>query len=344
MNEDLIFSRERQLGLITLNRIKAMNALSLDMIRAMHEQLKLWEQDDSIAAVMIQSASDRAFCAGGDVRWLYERGLAKDPAQLCFFDEEYALNLYIGNYPKPYIALMDGITMGGGVGVSLHGSHSVASENFHFAMPETGIGFFPDIGASHLLSRCPGALGMYLGLSGRRLNAEAALSAGLIKYQIQSDLIPEIIRELSTIQYEHHAAQQISDCLQSFCKGNGKGQDIEYLELINRCFSKPDLRSIFSALENENTPFADQLLSDLHQKAPLSLAVTFEQIHKAQGLSLAECLNMDSILVRHFMAEHDFYEGVRALLVDKDRHPQWKPACFEDIFERDIEQYFKPLD
>lgn len=339
MTDDLIFSQEGQLGLISLNRPKALNALSLEMVMAMRKQLKIWERDDSVAVVMIQSAGGKAFCAGGDVRWLYERGKEKDPSQLQFFDEEYQLNLYIGNYPKPYIALMDGITMGGGVGISLHGSHPVATEHFQFAMPETGIGFFPDIGASHLLAACPGALGVYLGLTGRRLNASQAMSAGLIHCQIHSEQIPELIQKLSSIQFTAHAKEQVSDCL-SVLTQSGQHQAIEQLELINRCFSHTDLSSVFQALSEEQGPFAEQLLAELKQKAPLSLAVTLLQIHRAQGLSLADCLDMDSVLVRHFMAGHDFYEGIRALLVDKDKSPVWQPASIQEVTAPMVEQYF----
>ena len=169
MTDDIVFERKQQIGLITLKRPQALNALTLPMIKALQQQLLQWEGDKSIHAVVIQADVGKAFCAGGDVRWLYESGLAKNPEQMQFFWHEYRLNHTIHQFKKPYIALMNGITMGGGVGISLHGSHPVATENFVFAMPETGIGFFPDIGASYLLARCPGQTGIYLGLTGNNL-------------------------------------------------------------------------------------------------------------------------------------------------------------------------------
>lgn len=169
MTEEVLFSQEGQLGFITLNRPKALNALTLTMIMALQKQLSIWKEDYSIKAVVVQAVPGNAFCAGGDIRWLYNAGRSKDSEQMQFFWHEYRLNHFIHHFGKPYISLLDGITMGGGVGISLHGSHPVASERFVFAMPETGIGFFPDIGASYLLNRCPGFLGVYLGLTGNKL-------------------------------------------------------------------------------------------------------------------------------------------------------------------------------
>ncbi len=341
MNEDILFSRHQSLGIITLNRQGALNALTLPMVKAMQQQLIEWQKDSGIAAVVLQAKPGKAFCAGGDVRWLYEAGLENDPKQMEFFEHEYRLNHYIHHFSKPYISLMDGITMGGGVGVSLHGSFPVASEQFVFAMPETGIGFFPDIGASYLLARCSGGLGMYLGLTGQRLSANDAVFAGLVKYQIRSEMMPEVIPRLAALDLFEHAHERINACFQSMAQETTSDMSFEHKALIDDCFTRTGVNEILEALKQYDNPFADNLYQKLQKKAPLSLKVTFEQIQRARTLSLGECLKMDYVLVRHFMEDHDFYEGVRALLIEKDKTPHWDPADLDNISEAQVIKYFE---
>lgn len=341
MTDDVLFTQEGQLGFITLNRAGALNALTLPMIKRMQEQLIQWKPDDSIKAVVLRATAGNAFCAGGDVRWLYNAGKAGDPEQMQFFWHEYRLNHFIHHFGKPYISLMDGITMGGGVGVSMHGSHPVASERFIFAMPETTIGFFPDIGASHLLTRCSNHLGTYLGLTGNRLGPEDVLTAGLVKQVVSSDQIPLFLNALAEIDLSNDAHRLVDECLDHFAKPESEYSS-QIKPLIAECFSHATIEQIRDALQNADGPWAMGVDNALATKCPLSLKITLAQLQKAKGLSLAQCLKMDFDLVGHFMQGSDFYEGVRALLIDKDKNPKWSPACLEMVSEAMVVNYFEP--
>lgn len=337
--EPVIFSRQGHLGVMTLNRPQALNALNLEMIKAMQQQLLQWQTDSTVHAVVLKGAGDRAFCAGGDVRWLYEAGRNRDPQQLQFFWHEYRLNEFISRFTKPYIVLMDGITMGGGVGISLHGSFAIASERFVFAMPETAIGLFPDIGACYLLARCPGALGMYLGLTGQRLNAKQALAAGLIKYSIPANQFDAFIDLLTNRDLSVEANSQIKASLQSFASFEQNETRLD-LAMINDYFSEASLKHILKKLQSSDSPWAIATLNDLQQKSPISLEITFTRIQQAKCQSLAECLQADYQLIQKVIASPDFYEGIRAALIDKDKQPCWQPASLDAITTADIDQYF----
>ncbi|KTC94514.1 enoyl-CoA hydratase/isomerase family protein [Legionella erythra] len=341
MTADILFSRQRHLGIVTLNRPDALNALTLPMIKAMQHQLLQWQKDNAIHAIVIQAEPGKAFCAGGDVRWLYEAGRKKDPEQMQFFWHEYRLNHFIHQLNKPYIALMDGITMGGGVGVSLHGSHPVASERFVFAMPETGIGFFPDIGASYLLARCPGQAGIYLGLTGNRLNVEEALTMQLVKQHVPSQQFPDLLNALIGADLSNDAYRAVDDCLSRFAARRSNAEIENHLAEIDHCFRYPHVESILDSLLEIDSEWTKNIASKLHEKSPLSLKITLEQIHKAKTLSMAECMKMDYCLVSHFMKDEDFYEGVRALLVDKDKAPKWRPDCLERVTSAKVADYFE---
>jgi enoyl-CoA hydratase len=340
MSDDLLFSVEQHIGLITLNRPQALNALTHAMILALHEQLETWAADDNIHALVIQATAGRAFCAGGDVRGLFEAG-RRDPTEpLSFFRHEYRLNHFIHQLKKPYLAFMDGFTFGGGVGISLHGSHPVASERFLMAMPETSIGFFPDIGASHLLTRCPGAYGMYLALTGQRLDASLAKSFGLVRAVIPSETWPLVLASLIETDLSTQAHERVNTCLMAYAQESASAS--EHAHDIATCFDKPHLEHIFLALKALDNPWAQETLALLSEKSPMSLQVTFMQIKRAQGMSLLECLTQDYSLAYHFMKNSDFYEGVRALLIDKDKSPHWKPAALQSILPKDVAAYFIP--
>lgn len=343
MTQDILFAQQGQIGVVTLNRPSALNALTLAMILSLQKQLSAWKSDPSIHAVVIRAASGNAFCAGGDVRWLYQEGLAQHhEQQMEFFWHEYRLNHFIHHLGKPYIAFMDGVTMGGGVGISLHGSHPIASERFIFAMPETTIGFFPDIGASYLLTRCCDSLGMYLGLTGSRLAAHDAKKAGLIKHIISADLMDNALEALSNEDLSSDAFARVDACLLPYITKDEIQQDSLIHPLIASCFAHAELAAIKNALVDARDPWADKILHILEKKSPLSLHITATQLRRAQGLSLASCLIMDFNLVNHFMRGHDFYEGVRALLIDKDNQPFWNPERWEQISEQQIIDYFEP--
>lgn len=339
MTDEVLFTREGHLGLITLNRPESLNALTLTMITAIQNQLSFWNEDADVHAIIMRAAPGKAFCAGGDVRWLYHFGQGTSDEQLQFFWHEYHLNHFIQQLGKPYIALMDGITLGGGVGISLHGSHPIASERFIFAMPETSIGFFPDIGASHLLTQCPGALGIYLGLTGDKLSAYQALQANLIKGVVCADKMDDFIAGLHNLDLATNATKQVDKYLHTFA--SQEAEPLPQQNLIDSCFANNSIEEIMQALADSKSSWAEQTLKVLSQKSPLSLKITLAQLQKAQGLSLGECLKMDYTLVNHFMNASDFYEGVRALLIDKDKNPQWNPASLELVTQQMVDDYFE---
>jgi len=340
VHDPILFERQNQYGLITLNRQEALNALSLDMIQALKKQLVEWEKEEAVKAVIIRAAEGRVFCAGGDVRWLYQAGKDKNPQLMAFFEQEYHLNKIIHDYSKPYIALMNGLTVGGGVGISLHGSHTVASERFAFAMPETSIGFFPDIGGSYLLSKCPGAVGFYLGLTGNRLSAMESLACGLVNAVVSSDTLDSLLQALLATNLTEKAHQEISQCIAGFAQSGDQHVLPTLQGHVDTVFSLDTVESMVEALACNEDDWSKKTAQILLSKSPTSLKVTHLQLQKARSLSFDDCMAMDARLVRYFMAGHDFYEGVRALLIDKDNKPQWKPESLADIRAEAIAQYF----
>ena len=344
MTQDILFTQEGHIGIITLHRTKALNALTFDMLVALQQKLLAWEEDTSIHAMVIQAVEGRAFCAGGDVRWIYQCGPGDNPKKMEFFAHEYRLDLFIANLKKPYIALMDGITMGGGVGISLHGSHPVATERFRFAMPETGIGFYPDIGSSFLLTRCPGAWGVYLGLTGSQLGAGDAYALGLVKYILPSENLPAMMKRLLAADLSIDAHERVSGILKSF-------QQIAQPELVhqitssvNDCFQHQQMEAIMASLLTNTAEWHQQTYQLLMKRSPLSLKVTLEQLQRAKSLTVAECLQMDYGLTQHFMQDVDFFEGVRALLVDKDNAPNWQPSDLSQVTIEKVRDYFEKIE
>ncbi|MCX7117087.1 MAG: enoyl-CoA hydratase/isomerase family protein [Legionellales bacterium] len=340
MSDPIVFARVRHIGLITLNRPEALNALTLDMIHQLQHHLEEYLNDSDIHAVVLMAAPGKAFCAGGDVRWLYEAGPEDTQKQMQFFWHEYRLNHFIHNYTKPYISLMDGVTMGGGVGISLHGSHPIATERFMFAMPETGIGFFPDIGASYLLSRCPGQIGMYLGLTGHRLGMNDARALGLVKFLISSDKIQEALSHLIFADLSEDAFAAVDRCLMPVVLSAGASSLLAHQVDIDACFEGADVESIVNRLAVRTDKWSQETSHILEKKSPISLKVTADQLKKAKVMSMADCIKMDYCLAGHFMRGHDFYEGVRALLVDKDKLPQWQPDLLSKVTKASVEDYF----
>ncbi len=326
MNQDVLSMENGALGIITLNRPKALNALTLEMIAHMHLSLNEWEQNKEIQAVLLHSSEKKSYCAGGDIRWLYQSGKKEDQQQLQFFRDEYRLNYRIAHYGKPVIALMSGLTMGGGIGISLHAALPVASDCTMFAMPETSIGFFPDIGASYFLSRCAGGMGMYLALTGNRFNAYDAQYLGLLTYVVEQQSLDSLKQDLVSLSMDNANQSTLEACIASYAKPASKPCDLEQnLEKINEYFSMDSLEEVFEKLAVSDNSWAQNILNILKSKSPLSLKITFEQMQKAKNLSLGQCLEMDYLLAQHFMKSEDFYEGVRAMVIDKDKNPQWHP-------------------
>lgn len=338
--DDILFHKEQHIGIVTLNRPKAYHALNLPMILALQAQLLAWEKDADVHAVIVRATDSKAFCAGGDVRWLYETGRKDIKKTLSFFWHEYRLNDYISRYPKPYIALMDGITMGGGVGISLHGAFPIATEHFSFAMPETTIGFFPDVGASYLLNRCPHESGVYLGLTGKHLSASQAAHLGLVKYSLLSHQQQDFIQQMLSFDLSNGAHQKIASYLRS---NNAITPELMVDdEFIRQVFQYDDMESIINALESlGDSSWAKETRLTLSKKSPLSLKITLAQLRHVKNHTLADCLKLDYQLVAHFMNSHDFYEGVRALLIDKDNHPSWVPDSLKAVTSDKVAHYFE---
>jgi enoyl-CoA hydratase len=325
MSADIRFERRGRLGVVVLDRQRALNALTWDMIRALSAQLVAWREDSSLAAVLIKAAPGRAFCAGGDIRAV--SALARHegvPAATGFFRDEYRLNWRIHTFPKPYIALLDGITMGGGVGISVHGGHRVATENTRFAMPETGIGFFPDVGATWFLPRCPGEVGMYLGLTGAQLDAADCLAAGIATDVAASTDLDRLEGRLQERLGQENPATAVTATLGEFRQYPGGSRLQQLRPDIDRHFARADLPAILASLHTDGGGFAAAELRELATKSPLALHLTCTQLRRGRELAVEDALRLEYRMVHRVLAGHDFHEGVRALLIDKDRRPQWR--------------------
>lgn len=327
-------------GVITLDRPKALNALTLDAVRAMRAALDTWAHDPAVTRVVIEGAGEKAFCAGGDIRRLVEAGRAgrREEAET-FWREEYELDALIARYPKPYVALIDGIVMGGGVGVSLHGSHRVTGERALFAMPEVGIGFFPDVGASHALPRLPGRTGLYLALTGARLGPADQLALGLATHAVGASTMPEIRAGLV-------AGEDVDALLARMRHDPGPAPIEARAATIHACFGEGSVEAIVAALERmaaQGDAPAGEILAAMRGKSPTSQKIAFEQMRRGASLSFAEAMRMEWRIVSRILDGHDFYEGVRAVLIDKDHAPRWSPERLEDVTPAMVEAYFAPL-
>ncbi|XP_038645080.1 3-hydroxyisobutyryl-CoA hydrolase, mitochondrial isoform X1 [Scyliorhinus canicula] len=331
-------------GIITLNRPKALNALNLSMIRQIYPKLKEWEQDNETSLVIIKGAGEKAFCAGGDIRAVTEAGKVGDRLAEDFFREEYILNNAIGNCQIPYVALIDGVTMGGGVGLSVHGHFRVATEKTLFAMPETGIGLFPDVGGGFFLPRLQGKLGLYLALTGFRIKGRDVHQAGIATHFVMSEKIPDLERDL--VSLKSPSKEDVADLLNSYhfkCKSDDKFVLAEHMDKINRLFKTNNVEEILQNLKRDASPFALQHLETLKKMSPTSMKITFQQLEEGATKNLSEVLVMEYRLSQACMKGHDFYEGVRAVLIDKDQSPKWKPATLEEVTEEYLKSCFKPL-
>jgi len=333
---EILFEQRGAAGLITLNRPKALNALTHGMCVAMLARLKEWSGDRSIACVVIRGEGERAFCAGGDIRTLYDSGKAGTPYAVEFYRDEYLLNAFIKHFPKPYVALLRGFVMGGGVGVSLHGSHRVADETMLFAMPETGIGLFPDVGGSFFLPRLPGATGMYLGLTGTRLKTADAVHAGLATH-----FVPAIRREALIDALAD--GMEAGEALRAMAEPVAEAALDSRRAAIDRIFSGPTVEAILAALDRDGGEWAADAAKTIRAKSPTATKLAFRQIRNGKSLGFDDCMRMEFRMVNRVIAGHDFYEGVRATIIDKDGAPHWKPATLAEVSDADIDAYFAPL-
>ena len=354
MSDEIRFTVEGGLATIELTRPKALNALTLGMIREMHPRLEAWEDDDKVKAVVIKGEGDKAFCAGGDVRAVYRSIVddlgGKGPSELSktFFLEEYRLNHAIHAFSKPYVALLDGVTMGGGVGLSVHGSHRIATERLMFAMPETGIGLFPDVGGGWFLPRLPGETGTYLALTGARLDAAGAVALGIATHYVPSTRMEGLEAALATtIAEANDGRAAINDVLERFAEAPGEDPVAPHRATIDRCFSAGSVEAILDALDREaadGSAFAAETAATLRHKCPTSLKISLEQLRRGRSMSsLADVLTMEYRLSQHCMAGTEFFEGIRAVLVDKDHAPKWRPATLAEVDGDLVARHFEPV-
>jgi len=332
---EVVLSREGRLGKILLNRPKALNALTHGMSLAIEAALCEWARDDGVGAVVVRQAGDRAFCAGGDVRQFPERGAA---FMRRYWRDEYRLNALIRRYPKPYIAFVDGIVMGGGVGISVHGSHRIVSEHVAFAMPETAIGLVPDVGASYVLPRMPGEIGLYLGLTGTRLGAADSMAVGFGTQHVRR-------ADLDRLEADLAQPTDAIDRILARCRSEpGLSPLLARRGEIDRHFGRATLAEVIDSLEADPGEFAKSTLAVLASRSPTALALTFRSMREGRRKDFEDCIRMEWNIVSRMDEHSDFAEGIRALIVEKDNKPRWNPPRLEMVRAETIDRYFAPAE
>ncbi|MFC7342182.1 enoyl-CoA hydratase/isomerase family protein [Saccharopolyspora griseoalba] len=335
MTEPEILVRESgSLGRITLNRPKALNSLTLQMVREMTEAIEQWRDARHIRAVLIDGAGEKGLCAGGDVRALHDAVKAGDESlPSTFWIEEYRLNSALANYPKPVVGIMDGICMGGGVGITAHGSHRVVTERSKVGMPEVGIGFIPDVGGTYLMSRAPGELGTHLALTGGAVGGADALQCGIADHYVTSDRLPELVEALAT--------GEVDDVLKSFAAPAPEAPLAAQREWIDAAYSSDDVAEVLRRLRERPEQAAQDAATAIEAKSPTALKVTLRALRSGYD-SLEQALVQEYRLAMACVRIGDFVEGVRATLVDKDRNPQWSPAELSEVDESRVQKFFEP--
>jgi enoyl-CoA hydratase len=347
LEEPIIFSElqgtDGLLGHILLNRPAVMNALDDRMFNALNQQLHQWEENPELKAVVITAAPGRAFCAGGDIRKAYELGKINPAALPVYFSAEYTMNKTIYHFSKPYIALLDGICMGGGAGVSLHGSYRVGTDKLQIAMPECGIGFFPDVGASYFLARLPKKMGIYLGLTGVTIPYNDCFALGLVDVIVDSASFPAIIKNLQAASLEKHADATVAEVIREFTITPPDSDLFKHQCEIETCFAKNSVEEIVDTLSRYPGVWCEEVTNTLALKSPTSLKVTLRLLQTSAKLSFDECMELETLLMQHFIHVPDYYEGVRAAIIDKDRKPHWQPANLADVSSARVAEFFAPL-
>ncbi|GGS61187.1 putative enoyl-CoA hydratase [Streptomyces badius] len=326
---------------LTLNRPRALNALSHTMVRLLDEALARAEQDDAIHSVLLSGAGDRGLCAGGDIRALHDDARASGRASLGFWRDEYRLNARIARFPKPYVALMDGIVMGGGVGVSAHAGIRVVTERSRIAMPETAIGFVPDVGGTRLLAAAPGELGTHLALTGRSVGAADALLCGLADHHVPARLLPALTEALGK---PAGPGTSVADIVRGFAAQPPVGELAAQRDWIDACYAPGTVEDIIRRLRESGVPAAEEAADELLTKSPLALKVTLAAVRRAARLDSLEAVLDQEFRVSSRAFEHpDFVEGVRARIIDKDNAPQWKPGSLAEVDDQEVARFFAPL-
>ncbi|MFD3544252.1 enoyl-CoA hydratase/isomerase family protein [Streptomyces sp. NPDC058655] len=332
----VLFDIEGRTGVVTLNRPKALNALTHPMVVRIDRALAAWEHDPAVLQVLIRGAGERGLCAGGDIRAIHDDAKAGTAASAGFWRDEYRLNARIARYPKPYAALMDGIVMGGGVGVSAHGDVRVVTERSRVAMPETGIGFVPDVGGTHLLARAPGGLGTHLALTGAAVGAADAVLCGLADHFVPSAELPALTAAL--------ADAPVREVVERYARKPPGGELAARRDWIDHCYAADTVEEIVDRLRGHGDPAAKEAAETVLAKSPTALKVTLSALRRAPALGpLERVLEQEYRTSCHALAAPDLVEGIRAQVIDKDRTPHWSPASLAEIADADVERFFAPL-
>jgi len=340
---DLIAQREGGCGVIRLNRPKAINAVTLEMFRDVDKALDAFEADPAVAVILLEGAGERGLCAGGDIRALWESSKVKGDLSKILWREEYILNARIKKFPKPYVAFMDGIVMGGGVGLSAHSRHRVVTEKTKLAMPEVGLGFFPDVGGTWLLSRSPGEIGTYFGLTGQTMNGPDAVHAGFADLVVPSGELAAL-REVLTRAGQGITSREIRTLIETFATDETAGPVAAMQSKIDRWFAYDRMEDIVAALQRDGSELALSTLKTLNEKSPRGMVVTLKLLRLARtARSLEECLVREYRAALEVFASDDFREGVRAAVIDKDRSPKWSPPRIEDVTPAMVAPYFAEI-
>jgi len=340
---DLIARREGAVGVIRLNRPKAINAVTLEMFRDIDRALDAFEADPAVAVILLEGAGERGLCAGGDIRALYESSKVKGDLGNILWREEYILNARIAKFPKPYVALMDGIVMGGGVGLSAHSSHRVVTERTKLAMPEVGLGFFPDVGGTWLLSRAPGEIGTYFGLTGQTMNGPDAVYAGFADAVVPSGKLAALRQTLIDLGPKA-GFNDVKAAVDGFATGETSGPVAAIQPQIDAWFAHDRMQDIVSVLQRDGSELAQSTLKVLNEKSPRGMVVTLRLLRLARASSsLEQCLVREYRAALAVFASDDFREGVRAAVIDKDRRPRWSPSRIEDVTPEMVAAYFAEI-
>ena len=341
--DDIRIEKINSTILITLTREKVLNALNLKMVREIYKHIDNWDKDEQISGVIIKGAGEKSFCAGGDIVSVYHsREDSENNISDSFFREEYILNYAISEFSKPWISVLNGIAMGGGLGLSVHGSYRIVNDMSITAMPETAIGLFPDVGGGYFLSRM-GPVGLYLALTGKVMNGVDSMQVGIGTHYIQNNKLDSILKELTDQnKYSKSFVDNLfsKHCEKVFDKESVLKKELKY---INKHFDNSQLVDIYNSLKSDNSEWALNTLKVFSKKSPTSMSVTTRQLANAKTLNLKECLKMEFRICQAMMAKNDFYEGVRANLVEKDRNPIWKPNDILNVDEKLIQEHFRDL-
>ncbi len=340
---DLIVRREGTVGVIRLNRPKTINAVTLEMFRDIDKALGQFESDPAVGLILLEGAGERGLCAGGDIRALYESSQVKGDLGKILWREEYILNDRIARFPKPYVAFMDGIVMGGGVGLSAHGRHRVVTERTRLGMPEVGLGFFPDVGGTWLLSRSPGEIGTYFGLTGQTMNGPDAIYARFADAVVPSDRLAALREALVKLGAEVNSAE-VKAMIDAFATGETSGPVAALQPQIDRWFAHDRMGDIVAALRRDGSELARSTLKTLNEKSPRGMVVALKLLRLArESSSLEQCLVREYRAALEVFASDDFREGVRAAVIDKDRNPRWSPPTIEQVTPEMVAPYFAEI-